>query len=88
MGQMGHISQYVIRTRMLVVAQKNNVFYIDIREEKIEPRQQQYTLLSPKLYKFENIPNDFEAEITVDEWGLAVQYSGLFERIAIQESNY
>ena len=35
--------------------------------------------ISPE-YKFENVPNDFEAIITVDEWGLVVNYPELFVR--------
>ena len=64
--------------------QKINVLYIDILNYEIKPVQQYYTRLSKYKYKYQNVPNDFEAIITVDEFGLIVNYPRLFERTAIQ----
>ena len=64
-----------------------NVVYIDILEKQVNPRQQRYTKLSATEYKYENVPNDFEAIITVDELGLVVNYPGLFVRTAIEKVN-
>ena len=57
-----------------------NVIYFDILEEKITLKSQKYTCLSATSYKFENIPNDFEAHIEVDHNGLVINYPGLFTR--------
>ena len=68
--------------------QQIRVIYIDILEGQIKPVRQKYIRRSPTEYQYENIPNDFEAKITVDDFGLVVDYPGLFVRTAIQESNY
>lgn len=65
--------------------QKIDVLYIDVFNSEIKPLQQKYTRLSDFEYKYENVPNDFEAVITTDEYGLVISYPGLFERIAIHE---
>jgi hypothetical protein len=65
-----------------------NVLYIDVLEQQTKPVRQRYTRLSETEYKYENVPNDFEAVITVDELGLVVNYPELFMRIATRESNY
>ena len=57
-----------------------NVMFLDILSHKIIPVQQRYTKLSNTEYKFENVPNDFEAVITVDESGIVVNYPELFVR--------
>lgn len=62
--------------------QKIDVLYIDILNHQIRPVQQNYTRLSKYKYKFEHVPNDFQALITVDEYGLVVDYPELFERLA------
>jgi hypothetical protein len=64
--------------------QKINILYIDILNRQIKPVQQHYTRLSKYKYKYENVPNDFEAIITVDEFGLIVNYPELFERIGMR----
>lgn len=63
------------------------VVYIDVLERQIKPLQQRYTKLSQAEYKYENVPNDFEAIITIDEAGFVVNYPGLFVRTAIQKIN-
>lgn len=60
------------------------VVYIDILEAQIKALQQQYRKLSLTEYKYENVPNDFEAVITVDESGLVVNYPSLFVRTAAE----
>jgi hypothetical protein len=56
------------------------VIYFDLLQQKIIPVQQKYIRLSGNVYKYENIPNDFEAKITVDEDGFVVDYPSLFVR--------
>ncbi|PRD47757.1 putative glycolipid-binding domain-containing protein [Sphingobacterium haloxyli] len=58
-----------------------DVIYIDILGQKITAREQKYSRLSAEKYKYENVPNDFEAIITVDKSGLIVSYPELFERV-------
>lgn len=58
------------------------VIYCDILEGKIIPIRQKYTRLSSTEYHYENVPNDFEATIVVDQFGLVVNYPELFVRSA------
>ena len=60
--------------------QQIKVLFFDILSQEIIPVQQRYTKLSNSEYKFENVPNDFEAIITVDESGMVVNYPELFVR--------
>lgn len=64
------------------------VVYINVLEETVSPVSQQYTRQDSGLYKFENVPNDFEAFIKVDEERLVMFYPELFERTAIVPSSY
>jgi hypothetical protein len=64
------------------------VIYIDLLEQKVTPVDQKYTRLSAGTYHYENVPNDFEATIEVDEWGLVVDYPELFIRKAELATNY
>lgn len=64
------------------------VLYIDVLEQQIRPVHQKYSKLSTTKYHYENVPNDFEAEIEVDEAGIVVDYPSLFVRTAVLESNY
>jgi|SRR5688572_30736446 len=57
------------------------VIYIDILEDSIKPLKQKYRKNSDANYRYENIPNDFEADIEVDESGLVTFYPSLFERV-------
>lgn len=59
---------------------RTKVLYFDILNQEIKALEQYYKRLSPTEYKYENVPNDFEATIVVDELGLVVNYPGLFER--------
>ncbi|MEX2233175.1 MAG: putative glycolipid-binding domain-containing protein [Cyclobacteriaceae bacterium] len=47
----------------------------------------EYPRLSQNEYEFQNIPNDFEAIVTLDEDGLVVSYPERFERNYKGESN-
>ena len=60
------------------------VVYIDILERQVKVLQQKYTKLSKLNYHYENVPNDFEATITVDDSGLVRYYPQLFERTFIK----
>jgi len=64
------------------------VLYFDLLDMQIMPVSQKYTCLSATEYHYENIPNDFEANIQVDRSGFVVDYSSLFVRTAAQESHY
>lgn len=57
------------------------VIYLDLLVDEIKPLQQKYKKLSDTEYKYENVPNDFEAIIRSDELGFVVDYPILFERI-------
>lgn len=69
-------------------AHEIQVIYFDVLEQQIQTLRQRYVRLSDKIYHYENIPNDFEADITVDEYGLVVDYPALFVRTAAMETNY
>lgn len=64
------------------------VIYFDLLEQEIRAVQQQYTRLAELKYHYENIPNDFEADITVDENGFVVDYPTLFTRTEILNASY
>lgn len=68
--------------------QQIQVIYIDLLQQQITPVKQKYIRLSATTYHYENIPNDFEADIEVDELGLVVDYPQLFVRTAVIKSNY
>ena len=56
------------------------VLYLDLLAEEFKPVQQKYARLKENLYHYENVPNDFEADIMVDKQGLVVDYPQLFVR--------
>lgn len=58
-----------------------DVVLIDVLENNIRRVQQQYSRLSSLRYKFENVPNDFEAELKINKSGLVQSYPSLFELI-------
>jgi len=66
--------------------QNIRVIYLDLLEGQIRPVQQRYVRLSETRYHYENIPNDFEANIQVDESGFVVDYPPLFVRTAVIKS--
>ena len=65
-----------------------DVIYIDLLENNIRPVKQKYRRISSEVYKYENIPNDFEAEIKVDDEGFVIDYPTLFKRDLRVSSNY
>ena len=65
-----------------------NIVYIDLLENSMRHVKQKYRKISSGVYKYENIPNDFETEIKVDEEGFVVDYPELFIRKARMTSNY
>lgn len=65
-----------------------DVVYFDVLAQTVLPVRQQYTRLQEGQFKFENVPNDFEAVIDVDGNGLVTNYPTLFERTAFAESFY
>lgn len=69
-------------------ANEIKVIYVDLLEQQIIPVRQKYVSLSESVYHYENIPNDFEADIIVDEYGLVVDYPLLFERTSILHTQY
>ena len=58
------------------------VIYVDLTGHEIKPVMQKYTRRSHNEYKYENVPNDFEAVIKVDGGGFVTDYPTLFKRIA------
>jgi uncharacterized protein len=64
------------------------VIYMDLLAGEIKPVHQKYTRVSPFAYHYENVPNDFEANILVDELGLVVDYPTLFERLAESKTSF
>ena len=77
------------RLKLLQQEQREiKVVYIDILEHQIKSVRQKYVRLSETEYKYENVPNDFEAVIKVDESGFVIDYPELFVRTAIRKSNY
>lgn len=58
------------------------VIYLDVLEQKVKPVRQKYKKLSATLYHYENVPNDFEADIKVDKDGFVLDYPELFVRMS------
>jgi len=63
-------------------SQKIDIIYIDVLNDHIKPVQQQYSRTAINKYLYENIENDFKAEISIDEAGFVTTYPKLFEKIA------
>jgi len=59
------------------------VLYIDLLQGRLSVLQQKYMRRDEHLYHYENIPNDFEADIEVDPAGLVIDYPALFVRTAM-----
>ena len=60
-----------------------DVIYFDVLSDEIKVVRQKYKRINATQYKYENVPIDFEAVISVDENGLVEDYPGLFVRTAI-----
>lgn len=72
-----------INNLRLAINQKKDikVIYIDVLEGWLKPVEQKYQKNGEKIYRYENIPNDFQADIEIDDEGLVVFYPSLFERV-------
>jgi len=64
-----------------------DVLYLEILENAVRPVRQKYRRVSENTYHYENIPNDFGADIQVDGFGLVTFYPTLFERIATNDTD-
>jgi hypothetical protein len=64
------------------------VVYINLLERQTVPVKQKYIRLSETEYHYENVPNDFEANIEVDELGFVVDYPSLFVRTSRVKADY
>ncbi len=69
-------------------SQEIKVIYLDVLGQQMSSVRQRYIRLSDTLYNYQNIPNDFEANIQVDEFGLVIDYSSLFVRTSALKTNY
>lgn len=65
--------------------QQVNVVYIDLLQEKVSHLTQKYKRLSGASYRYQNVPNDFEAVITTDGDGFVTDYPGLFSLAGIRK---
>jgi len=54
--------------------------YIRAPELTTGPLQQRYTRLAADRYRYENVDDDFTAELPLDAAGLVLDYPGLFRR--------
>lgn len=64
------------------------VIYIDVLSGDVKPVRQKYIRTAENAYHYENIPNDFEADIVVDQSGFVVDYPELFVRTFAEETRY
>jgi uncharacterized protein len=73
-----------IRNLKLEIGQHReiDVIYINILENNIKIGKQKYTKKGESIFKYENVPNDFEADIEVDELELVSFYPYLFEKLS------
>jgi uncharacterized protein len=60
--------------------QKIKVIYIDLLQQTLSSVHQRYVRTSKDIYHYENIPNDFEADIRTDDFGFVIDYPELFVR--------
>jgi len=68
--------------------QQIKVIYCDLLQGKFTAVNQKYIRRSDSIYHYQNVPNDFEADIEVDAQGFVVDYPQLFVRTAAMETNY
>jgi len=59
------------------------VLYFDLLTHRVNVVEQKYQRIFESVYHFENVPKDFESDITVDESGYVIEYPSLFTRTAI-----
>lgn len=58
-----------------------DVIYINILESEIKLVKQKYKRKGEKVFTYENVPNDFEADIEIDNFGLVNYYPKLFQKV-------
>lgn len=58
-----------------------SVIYFDLFDNIVRPARQAYTKLSASTYRYENVPNNFEALIRLNEQMLVVDYPDLFRAV-------
>ena len=57
--------------------------YVSVPDLLVSRVAQRYTCIEErKKFLYENVPNDFQAELAVDAHGLVVDYPGLFRRLS------
>jgi hypothetical protein len=54
---------------------------VDALAGEMKVERQAYTCLDRGAYRFENLESGFMAELQVDDYGLVVEYPGLFKRV-------
>jgi hypothetical protein len=57
------------------------VIYFNLPDWKVEHVSQRYTRLGIRHYKYENLTSGFSTILEVDEYGLVIDYPGIWERI-------
>jgi hypothetical protein len=60
------------------------VVWVDALAGELRMARQAYTCLDHSTYRFESLERGFTAELAVDDYGLVVDYPGLFERCAVK----
>ena len=60
------------RLKLSQMQSKNKSSLYKYLKVEIKPVEQSYQCLSATKYLYKNVPNDFEAEITVDESGFVI----------------
>jgi hypothetical protein len=61
-----------------------NVIYLDLLAGEITPVEQLYRRIAEDTYHYENVPNDFQADIKVDQYGFVLEYPLLFSRVDLR----
>lgn len=57
--------------------------YVSVPNLLVSKVAQRYTCVEEqRKFLYENVPNDFQAELTIDTHGLVIDYPGLFRRLA------
>jgi uncharacterized protein len=51
----------------------------------VEPAQQSYERLTPTRYRYSSVASGFTAMIEIDDAGLPIDYSGIWQRVAANE---
>ena len=57
------------------------VAYVTFPDLEVTVDAQRYTRLAPRSYRYESLDTDLEADLTVDDDGVVLEYPGSFERL-------